>query len=249
MGYHRATQANPGSGEGMLPHGISQVRQTWRTHGSEAATRKVCRQLAEKGRAYIVVCLKALGKARWAVLKKRNPNAQPYPYTLPSAAVAAFDLHVGFLEGALTIQGYLEYAGAAGADSDDKHTPPCAPKSKQGAADAGERDTRGAAKAALTDGALVLQIAIRGRRHLARPAAILLCEGSQGASGRGRARVRPRRGRLVAPTRRAAPGVQALRQSRARELHARHKRLGAPGQEPAGLSLRREKGELLRMQF
>eukprot|EP00965_Chrysotila_dentata_P113882 3765051-Pleurochrysis_carterae.AAC.1 len=59
MGY-------PGSGEGTLPHAISQVRQTWRTYGSEAATRKVRRQLAEKGRAYVVACLKALGKARWA---------------------------------------------------------------------------------------------------------------------------------------------------------------------------------------
>eukprot|EP00965_Chrysotila_dentata_P031579 1053392-Pleurochrysis_carterae.AAC.1 len=58
MGY-------PGSGEGTLPHALSQVRQTWRTYGSEAATRKIKRQLADKGRAYIVACLKALGKARW----------------------------------------------------------------------------------------------------------------------------------------------------------------------------------------
>eukprot|EP00965_Chrysotila_dentata_P131642 4352545-Pleurochrysis_carterae.AAC.1 len=86
MGY-------PGSGEGTLPYALAQVRQTWRTYGSEAATRKVKRQLADKGRAYVVACLKALGKARWTVLLTRNPSAQPYAYVLPSAAVAAFDRH------------------------------------------------------------------------------------------------------------------------------------------------------------
>eukprot|EP00965_Chrysotila_dentata_P196402 6177547-Pleurochrysis_carterae.AAC.4 len=190
----------------MLLHALSQVRQTWRTYEGKDATRKVKRQLADKGRAYIIACLRALGKARWTVLLtcKERP------------ALPICTARIGRDGGALTVQGYLEYAGAADDDSDDERTPPRDMKTAAPNG-AGERDARGEDKERMGRGTRVLSLTIRGGgRHAPWAARALLCQGSEGIRGGRRAGMHRRSRCGHAAARRALTSVQALRQAGAR---------------------------------
>ena len=73
------------------------------------------RENRRAGSEYVLATLKRFGMVRDAMANTRDPAARKHEDVAPMQAQKAFDRHVELLEGALAVQGYVEYGRPEGA--------------------------------------------------------------------------------------------------------------------------------------
>ena len=108
-----------GNGKGTLPFILEEVRNTWMIYGGQGAHAKTLERLATEGRAYIVATLEHFGRCRNSAITSKNPLAPDHERKTTLAATQRFERHVGKLQAALDLHGYVEYFGDGGPDSGD----------------------------------------------------------------------------------------------------------------------------------
>ena len=121
-----------GAGKGTLPYVLQQVAQTWRLYGGSGSTETIREKIAGRGSEYVLATLKRFGMVRDAMATTRDPAARKHEDVAPTQAQKAFDRHVELLEGALAVQGYVEYGRPEGAGNSRKERTPKGKEPKGG---------------------------------------------------------------------------------------------------------------------